>query len=172
MCDSEDRTEKPGFKDYQHTKLLTIDTRGRGSKGKKTSAALDNCILALDPCLDDIRCAPYPGGDADCLHRTIGRTGAAFHAAVQVFYNSLFINNLKHRMRADHPAHTAADAGLFIQLQGGDVLQISKLFHIYNSAALLILSNERRSCPGNYTDKHSQSLDRNTVAHLFFHPGW
>ena len=117
------------------------------------SAALDDSILPLNPRLDDIGSTPYPGRHADCLHRAIGGTGSAFHTAVQIPDLIFFVSNLKYRMRTDLLAHTTANAGINVKLQGGYIFKISETIHYYNSSNFGVLHNKRRTYPGNYADK-------------------
>jgi hypothetical protein len=118
-----------------------------------SSAAPDDGILPLDPRLDDISSTPYPRRHADCLHRAIGGTGAALNTAVQIPDISFFISNLKYRMWTDRLAHTTANTGINVKLQGGYIFKISETIHYYNSSTFGVLYNKRRTDPGNYADK-------------------
>jgi hypothetical protein len=65
--------------------------------------------------------------------RTVCRASATFQAGMKIHDVCLTLPNLKYLMRADLLAFAATDTIFLTQLQGYNILQISKTLHVYSS---------------------------------------
>ena len=83
-------------------------------------AALNVCILALNPRLNNIIGTSHSGVDADRTGRAILGAGAAFHAPITVANLGMFVFQDKDTVRTHNFARAAADTGLGIQLKCGN----------------------------------------------------
>jgi hypothetical protein len=86
-------------------------------------------VFTLKPGPDDIFGTAHSRMKIDGASRAIVHTGATFHTTIKIHNPGLMAVNLKDAMRTNLGARTTSDTEGLIQSQGGNIGQISELFH-------------------------------------------
>jgi hypothetical protein len=86
-------------------------------------------VFTLEPGPDDIFGTPNSRMKINGPSRAIVHTGATFHTTIKIHDPGFMSVNLKDAMRTNLGARTTSDTEGLIQSQGGNIGQISELFH-------------------------------------------
>ena len=86
-------------------------------------------LLFKKPFINESRCAPDTGIDADSGNRAIPGTGAALHAGIRIDDMGSVFGEQKDLVGTDLQTPAAANAFLTIQLQRCHIAQIAETFH-------------------------------------------
>jgi hypothetical protein len=86
-------------------------------------------VFTFEPGPDDIFGTAHSRMKINGLGRAIIHTGTTFHTTIKIHNPGLMAVNFKDAMRTNLGAGTTSDTEGLIQFEGGNIGQISELFH-------------------------------------------